>query len=221
MGKKPLLYITGGRAMPTELEMKLQIPDDSTAEKIFADKMVTDHLSSEIKSTQMKSFYYDTPTNTLSKLRWSLRLRNEGDISVLSLKTSSVGVSGDLFSRNEWQCLSNSVESGIENLVEQGAPREILDIVSQSSLVERCHIEFVRRSATLKLPDGVLVELAIDKGTIFAGEKRAPLYELELELLFGDPDALLPLSEQFKNKYRLEKDILSKYEKALRLIRSR
>ncbi|NLM61250.1 MAG: CYTH domain-containing protein, partial [Clostridiales bacterium] len=108
--------------MPTELEMKLQIPDDSTAERILADKMVTDHLSSEIKSTQMKSFYFDTPANTLSKLRWSLRLRHEGEYSVLSLKTSPAGVSGDLFSRNEWQCFSDSVESGIVNLVEQGAP---------------------------------------------------------------------------------------------------
>lgn len=207
--------------MPTELEMKLQIPDDSTAERILADKMVTDYLSSELKLTKMKSIYYDTPTNTLSKLRWSLRLRHEGDYSVLSLKTASVSVSGDLFSRSEWQCPSDSVESGIESLVEQGAPAEILKIVSESGLVERCRIEFERRSATLKLPDGVLVELAIDKGTIFAGEKRAPIYELELELLFGDPDALIPLSEQFKQKYRLEKDILSKYEKALRLIRSR
>ena len=34
--------------MPTELEMKLQIPDDSTAERILADKMVTDYLSSEL-----------------------------------------------------------------------------------------------------------------------------------------------------------------------------
>jgi inorganic triphosphatase YgiF len=63
--------------------------------------------------------------------------------------------------------------------------------------------------------------MAIDKGTIFAAGKSTPLYELELELLFGAPEALAPLSDLFTQKYKLEREILSKYETALRLIRSR
>jgi triphosphatase len=207
--------------MPTELEMKLRIPSVTVADRILSDKMVTDYLASEIKTTPMVSRYYDTETSALLDLRWSLRLRQEGEKSVLSLKTSSADVSGDLFVRKEWQVLSDTVEDRVPLLVEQGAPEKILQLVQNSPLVERCRIEFSRRSTTLKLPDGVLVELAIDKGTIFAGEKSAPIHELELELLFGDPDSLLPLSDLFKHQYGLERDILSKYEKALRIIRSR
>jgi len=207
--------------MPTELEMKLHISDDSTAEKILADPMVTGYMSNGIKHTQMTSVYYDTPSNTLSNLRWSLRLRREGDISVVSLKTSAVDLTGYLFSRNEWQCICSTIKEGIPLLVEQGAPPKILDIVAGAELVERCRIEFLRRSAMLKLPDGVIVDLAIDKGSIFAAGKSAPLYELELELLFGAPEALAPLCDLFTQKYKLEREILSKYEKALRLIRSR
>ena len=106
-------------------------------------------------------------------------------------------------------------------LVEQGAPKQILGIIEETKLIERCRIVFLRRSAVLKLPDGVLVDMAIDKGTIYAAGKSAPLYELELELLFGAPEALTPLSDLFTQKYKLEREILSKYEKALRLIRSR
>lgn len=207
--------------MPIELEMKLQIPDDSTAGKILADPMLTAYMPYGIKKTQMTSFYYDTPNNSLSKSCWSLRLRKEGDISVASLKTSAVEVTGHLFSRNEWQCKSNTIEEGVPLLVEQGAPPRILEIISESGLVERCRIEFLRQSAMLKLPDGVLVEMALDKGTIYAGNKSAPLYELELELLFGAPEALAPFSELFTRKYKLGRELLSKYEKALRLIRSR
>ncbi len=207
--------------MPTELEMKLHIPNDTVAEQIFSDPMVAEYISTDIKLTEMTSMYYDTPAGALSNLRWSLRLRKEGDVSVASLKTSSVDITGYFFSRNEWQSVSPTIKAGIPLLVEQGAPEQILDIISGTHLVESCQIKFTRKHAILKLPEGVLVEIAIDKGTIYAGGKEAPLYEIELELLFGEPDALAPLSDLFTNKYKLNREILSKYEKALRLIRSR
>ena len=161
--------------MPTELEMKLRIPSVTVADRILSDKMVTDYLAGEIKTIPMVSKYYDTPTSALSNLRWSLRLRQEGTINVLSLKTSSSDISGDLFVRNEWQVICDTVEAGIPLLLEQGAPAEFPQLIGDSTLVERCRIEFTRRSTTLKLPEGVLVELAIDKGTIYAGEKSAPI----------------------------------------------
>ena len=69
--------------MPTELEMKLRIPSVTVADRILSDKMVTDYLASEIKTTPMVSRYYDTETSALLDLRWSLR-RQEGEKSVLS-----------------------------------------------------------------------------------------------------------------------------------------
>lgn len=207
--------------MPTEIEMKLHIPDDGTAEKIMNDPMVTESLSTTVRQTPMYSIYYDTADGALSDRRWSLRLRKEGDVFVASLKTNSIDYTGYLFSRNEWQCICPTIEKGIPLLIEQGAPPELASLVANAPIEERCRIEFLRTSGILKLPEGTLVELDIDKGTIRADGKEATLYELELELLFGDPEALEPISNLFRQKYKLDREILSKYERALRLIRSR
>ncbi len=207
--------------MPTELEMKLAIPNTQTAERIFEDPMVSENISGDIKTTPMSSVYYDTPGNALSTLRWSLRIRYENGNPIVSLKTPSVDVTGYMFSRNEWQVCCADIDKALPMLVDRGAPGQILEIIGQAPLVERCHIEFVRKSAILRMHDGVVVDMAIDNGTINADDKSQPILQLELELLFGSPEALAPLSTLFTQKYKLEREVLSKYEKALRLIRSR
>lgn len=207
--------------MPVELELKLRIPNDSTADKIFSDEMVLDFLSGDIRNTQMISYYYDTPANALSSLRWSLRKRQEGEVSVVAMKTSAVDVTNLLISRNEWEVPSDDIRQAIPMLINEGAPPQLEDIISQSELVERCRIEFFRRAATLKMPEGLVVELSVDKGTIYADGKTAPIHELEVELMFGKPEELVPLCDLLTQNYQLEREALSKYERALRLIRSR
>ena len=128
--------------MPTELEMKLRIPSVTVADRILSDKMVTDYLASEIKTTPMVSRYYDTETSALLDLRWSLRLRQEGEKSVLSLKTSSADVSGDLFVRKEWQVLSDTVEDGVPLLVEQGAPERSFNLFKTVHLLRGVALSF-------------------------------------------------------------------------------
>lgn len=207
--------------MPIELEMKLRIPDDSTGEKLFSDAEVEQYINGTISNKQMSACYYDTPGGELSSRRWSLRLRDEGGVKVAAVKTSSVGVTGYLFTRNEWQVYAQTIEQAIPLLIAEGAPDELASVTDGKPLVERCCINFERKSAILKLPDGLVVEMCVDKGHITADGKSEPLHELEIELLFGRAEDLAPLCDVLTSRYPLESEPLSKYERALRLIRSR
>lgn len=203
--------------MPVEVEMKLAIPDDRTAEELFCDPEIAELFYGEPIVTHMFSRYFDTKNGALSERRWTLRLRREGDRSVVTCKTDSVDVEAGLFSRGEWQVYADDVIEGARMLVEEGAPEELMREIETSGVVERCTIEFDRRAVQLRLPAGVIVEMAVDKGVIYANGGAAPLHELELELLFGRPEDLRPLSDLFTEKYQLRGEKLSKYARALQL----
>lgn len=203
--------------MPVEVEMKLAIPDDETANEIFSDAAINEMFWGEPKTTHMLSRYYDTTSGSLSARRWTLRLRREGDRKVVTCKTASVDVVAGLFSRGEWQVYADDVMEGARLLVEEGAPSELLEEIERDGVVERCTIEFDRRAVQLKLPAGVIVDMSVDKGVIKSADRERPLHELELELLFGRPEDLQPISELLVEKYHLQPERLSKYARALEL----
>ena len=203
--------------MPLEVEMKLAIPGNVSPEDLFADPMVIEACRSERETIHMLSRYYDNENGDLSARRWTLRLRQEGERTVLCCKTSTEGLAAGLFRRGEWQIFCDDVRSGIPLLVAEGAPEELTALTASSPLIERCSVEFDRQAVQLELPQGVIVEMSVDAGVIRAGGREQPLYECELELLFGRPEDLEPLSELFMEKYRLIPEAKSKYARALEL----
>lgn len=207
--------------MPLEIEAKLRIPTDDSIDDVFNSRKGTARLRSELEPTQMVSHYYDTPSSDISSRRWSLRLRQEGKGTVATLKTNAEDSSGGLFARGEWQVHANSIEEGVDLLIEDGAPCELRDMIGGKPLVEQCRVEFVRRGMVVELQNGLLVNITEDKGELCADNRREPLHELEVEVLFGDPVELEPFVEHLIREYGFERERLSKYERALRLIRSR
>ncbi len=208
--------------MAVEAEIKLRIPDTHVAEKLMSDPLVVSALREPFRETVMDAVYFDSASGALTGRKWALRLRREGDVPVVTIKIPSDTVlGGGIFCRNEWQVTADSIEEGVPRLVEMGAPAEIGEIVKNTPMQEKCRIRFTRSSSVLYLPDGVRIDMAIDSGDVSAGEKHDPMLELELELLFGDSAAMIRLSTELIAKYSLQKEYISKYERALRLIRSR
>ena len=64
-------------------------------------------------------------------------------------------------------------------------------------------------------------ELSLDRGTLTAGEKSEPFYELGLELLYGKSEDLTAFCEQLMQHFSISPAMLTKQQRALRLIRSR
>jgi inorganic triphosphatase YgiF len=204
--------------MPSEIEIKLRLPGEWSAQPILEDSRVADCLMREFSETEMESVYYDTDKGFLSERQWSLRLRRENGVSVAACKTAGTR-EGAMFTRSEWQVYAPGIDAALPLLVDEGAPGELLQLTGL--LLPRCSSRFTRTAAPLRLPDGSTAELALDRGELLAGDKREELLELELELLTGESAGMLELAAYLESRYALSKEYNSKYGRALRLIRSR
>ncbi|MCL1806213.1 MAG: CYTH domain-containing protein [Oscillospiraceae bacterium] len=204
--------------MPTETEIKLRLPGEWAVKPILEDERVQACLMKDFSDTEMDAVYYDTEQGELDKRQWSLRLRRENGVSVACCKTAG-GRDGSLVSRGEWQVFAEDWEKALPLLVSEGAPHELLAL--SGSLVPRCVIQFTRTAAPLRLQDGSAAELALDRGTLSAGEKQESLLELELELITGELGEMVALAAYLEAKHALSKEYNSKLARALRLVRSR
>lgn len=200
--------------MATEIEMKLSVPDRQTLLEVLNDPELTQYMKDDYHTRHMRSTYYDTADGVLSQRKWTLRLRDEGGNLVAAFKTANTSDDIGFFTRNEWQCNTDSIENAIPMLIEQGAPQELATLLKDAPLREVCGAEFDRTAAYLFMDDGIRIELAGDYGMLFAGDKQEPICELELELLYGDAGSLPPLCSQLLGDYGLHEEKRSKYQRA-------
>lgn len=200
--------------LATEIEMKLRVPDEATLKAVLSDPELTQYMKDDYEVRHMKSTYYDTADGILGQRKWTLRLRNEGGRMVAALKTPNMSDEAGFFTRNEWQCNVDNIEDAIPMLIDQGAPRELKNLLKGRPLLAICGAEFDRKAAYLFMDDGVRIEIAGDYGYLFGGDKQETICELELELLYGDAGSLPPLCSQLLGDYNLQEETLSKYQRA-------
>ena len=161
-------------------------------------------------SYAMETTYYDTPSRALSARRYMLRRRLENGVSVCTMKTSG---KGNL--RGEWEVTSDSVTEAVSELCKLGCPAE-LESLSAEGLVPICGARFTRQAGTFTLRE-CTVELALDQGVLFAGEKEIPLCEIEVELKSGSREAADDFARQLADIYGLQPEEKSKFARALAL----
>lgn len=159
----------------------------------------------------MRTTYYDTPEGTLSARRWTLRRRLENGVSVCTLKTPAET------GRREHEVNCDRIENGIAELCKRGAPSELRSLTADG-VVPVCGAAFTRHARRIELPGGA-VEVALDTGELFAGEKRQPLCELEVELKAGGPAVAQEYALILAAKYGLRPEKKSKFKRALALTR--
>ncbi len=204
--------------MPLELESKLRIPSQHVMEQVMVDPYIADFAQEAFSAIDMEASYYDTPTHDLHARSWALRLRRENGLSVATLKTPISGGPAGLFLREEWFTPADTLEEAIDRLLAQGGPEELR--AWSPLLTERCRLTYRRHRTVLSLSD-TMIEVDFDSGQMEADTKTELFFEVECELLFGDSAPLLVLLNDWIKRYNLTADLTSKYERALRLIRSR
>ncbi|AGW92947.1 CYTH and CHAD domain-containing protein [Cupriavidus sp. DF5525] len=170
----------------------------------------------------LKSQYFDTPELDLRRRHASLRVRNDGDHLVQTLK--SVGERGaGLFQREEYESQVAGWQpdtTKLHKLVPKDAcVRRIFDA---NGLDERLapvfSADISRTVVPLKLPEGDEVELAIDRGVVSAGEASQPVLEFEMELKEGDPAQLYALAAQILQVVPLRLSFMSKGDRGYGLL---
>lgn len=202
------------RVAMVETELKFQVPPETRAAVQRALATTT------ARSVSLRAQYFDTPDRRLAAAGLALRLRKQGRQWVQTLKGPGA-----------------SALQRIEHEVPVGQPRgePRLDIARHAgtpagealaaALGERAgplQLAFetdVRRTHRLVRSAGALVEVALDRGEIIAGPRRAPLCEIEFELVRGPVEGLLALAARWVERHRLWLDVRSKAERGERLAR--
>lgn len=158
----------------------------------------------------METTYYDTPSGALSRRHYTLRRRLENGVSVCTLKTPA----GEL-GRGEWETECDTIEAAIPELCKLGSPAELPALV-QEGLMPVCGARFTRQASTVET-EGTVLEIALDKGILFAGEKALPLCELEVELKSGSREQAAAYALALAHQYELAPEPASKFKRALAL----
>lgn len=198
--------------MGLELEYKLAVPSQALLDRILSDGQVAQVRQEDYRLFSMATIYYDTPDRRLNTLRWTLRLRQENDTLVATLKTPGQGRA-----RGEWSCAAPNIHEAIPALLEQGAPLELTSILEDQPLEPVCAARFTRRAADLALSDGTLCELSGDVGQLAGGGKEAPLCELEPELKAGSEETAAAFAQTLMERFNLKEEPLSKFARAAAL----
>lgn len=178
----------------TELELKLGAPDGETLALVEADEVFA---GCKAEKLLLSAEYYDFADGRLKNKRASLRFRRENGEGKVTLKTdgkSSLGV----FSRTEWETSARDIFEGISILRREGAS----DILGNGTdePVLRTRSEFVRRELYCSY-GGAELCMAFDCGWL-GGEDNL-FWEVEAELVSGDPGAPEALGEYLRKKYSL------------------
>ena len=158
----------------------------------------------------METTYYDTPSGSLSRKRYTLRHRLENATHVCTLKTP---LGRD--ARGEWETECDSIEVAISELCKLGCPAELEDLCTDG-LVNICGARFTRKAGIFTLRDCV-IEIALDEGILTGGGKELPLCELEVELKKGSREAMDAFAEELAQIYGMQSDSKSKFARALSL----
>ncbi len=161
--------------------------------------------------------YYDTESRELARAGLGLRLRREGDRWVQTCK----GQSDDGITR-----LEHNAELGAGDALEPDIARhaghplglQLARLLEGRELRPVFQTEILRHAQARRLA-GARIEFAWDEGRLLAGEAELPVHELEIELLAGDPQALLAHAHALVARLPLSLDLRSKAERGERLAR--
>lgn len=189
--------------MGYEFELKYSATEEALA-------AVRRELCADWQTIAMETTYYDDPRHRLSQLHYTLRRRLENGVSVCTLKTP---VSGG--GRGEWEVVCDTVEAAIPELCKLGAPARLL-LLTAEGVAPSCGARFTRQAAAVEL-DGTLLEIALDRGILFGGERELPLCELEVELKSGSEDTAVRFARELAGQYGLTPEPRSKVRRATEL----
>ncbi len=164
---------------------------------------------------RLKSVYFDTEDSDLMRQGVTLRVRQENAAFVMGLKRAAEAKRG-FFDRNELEVKSASAEPDF-SLFDEAIAREIKEIIGEKPLAPKFGSD-IRRATRTVYVDGSAIEVALDQGLLFAGERREPAHEIELELKSGEPAALIDLGLSLVDAIDVKLCVRSKAERAAQLM---
>src|SRR5574344_2880582 len=206
--------------MAKETEIKLRV-SPSDMQRLAAHPLLEQHRCQDWQTRPLLNAYYDTPARDLARAQVALRIRQDGEQRIQTLKSKGCSVAG-LSERNEWDWMIDGDSLVLAHLDDSCWPASLHDLDKQQ-LVELFRTDFTRQSVELALSwqnQPVRIEVARDQGLVRTADEDEQICELELELREGPAAALLDLALQLAQDIPLMPCDISKAERGYRLLQA-
>lgn len=190
-----------------EIELKLCFAPDDLPLLQRAD-VLRQHTEGRVDTRLLRSVYFDTADLELRRAGIALRVRQDGSANVQTVKTRQESRAG-LFERGEVEC---EVEGDLPDLAaipKRALRRRLEGIVAGKTLEPVVRTEF-RRTRRRVRRDGTELLCDLDIGEVVTPRGSTPIFELELELVHGDPSALFAVAIDLNESVPLRPSTLSK-----------
>lgn len=203
----------------TEFELKFRVPPES----LPAVRQALDLAG--VRSQRLQAAYFDTADRLLTRHRLSLRLRKEGPSWVQTLKAPGDSAVHRLEHNVRRPGRFGPEGPPLEPALHAGSlAGDRLNTVLCSGDTAPPPLEVVyradvRRQMVVREQGATRVEVALDRGLLQAGERRADVAELEFELLEGAPQDVVSLAAAWALPLGLWLSTISKAERGERLAR--
>lgn len=204
--------------MAKETEIKLRVSPETLA-ALRDSSLIESRRCQPWQQRNLLNCYFDTAEFSLAGAQVALRIRQDGEQLIQTLKTRGASVAG-LSERNEWDWYLTENNLDVEKLTDDCWP-ETLKELDKQTLSGIFHTDFTRELVELCWQhegEETRVELALDLGVVRTSEQSEEICELELELRQGQPEALLQLALELANEFALMPCDISKAERGYRLL---
>ena len=145
----------------------------------------------------LSNHYYETADNQLRRWDMGLRVRGKDGHYEMTLKTAGQEIGG-LHQRPEYNIALNDSQLAIRLLPENVWPTGTDLSALQQDLVALFSTDFTREKWVISYGNSE-IEVALDRGSVSAGDQSTPLLELELELLQGQRTDIFALANELVN----------------------
>lgn len=212
---------SGGRqrkadaSVAIEIELKLRFSPSRLREVLALPALSGARRGS---SQRLTATYYDTPALDLWQGRIALRVRREGARWVQTVKGGGSAASG-VHRRLEIEALLAGPQPDLSGLPRHAVTRVLRSRKVAKAVVPVFHTAITRSLRLLEPAPGVLIEAAIDRGTVRSGRRRTAICEIELELKSGPVTALFDLALQLAGQVPLALEHRSKAQRGYALFR--
>jgi triphosphatase len=206
----------------SELELKFHVQPSQRAGLVKA------LGNRKLECVTLLARYFDTPERLLARHGMTLRLRQEGEQWMQTLKASCLHTLERLEDNVALDAQARADPAGRdaphpERHANSPVGARLLELIGpngQTPLVEVFRTD-VRRTRRLVRAHDALVEWALDEGSVVAGEDTRPISELELELKGGDPDGLFAMALDWQARHGVWLDVAPKAQRGDLLLSGR
>lgn len=190
-----------------EIELKFQVP---AARLPALERALATQTAERLV---LRAVYFDTADARLEAAQMVLRVRSEGGRWVQALKGRGDGLMQRL--EHEVPLPPAADPPAPDPALHAGtdAGRALATLLAGVPL-QPVHGTEIHRLRRVLRHGGTRVEVALDLGAVLAGDRRAPVCELELEWLSGPLSGLLDLADRWVQRFGLVLDPTTKSERA-------